>query len=106
MPYAAPGRPSTMPEWQSRRHLEDHFAEHGREVGARTIDEYDASARALITRDDVLIFGFVDDETGLDRVGLYDEETRLFTVLSDDDRWMVTHFRTRQGYIDDLLGED
>ena len=95
-----------MPEWQSRKHLEDHFADHGREVGARTVEEYDASAPALVARDDVLLFWFVDEETGLDQVGLYDEMTRLFTVVSDDDRWIVTHFRARQGYIDDLLGED
>lgn len=94
-----------MPEWQSAKHLEDHFADHGREVGARTIEEYAAGARALIERDDVLVFGFVDDTSGLDRVGLYDEGTRLFTVLSDDDRWIVTHFRAAEGYIDDLLGE-
>lgn len=95
-----------MPEWQSRKHLEDHFADHGREVGARTVDEYDASARAMIARDDILIFGFVDDTTGLNRVGLYDEETGRFTVLSQGDYWIVTHFRAEQGYIDDLLGDE
>jgi hypothetical protein len=95
-----------MPDWQSRRHLEDHVGDHGHEVGAQTVEGYDASTRTLIAWDDVQGFGFIDDTTGLDRVGVYDEETRFFTSLSANDRWIVTHFRAEQGYIDDLLGDE
>ena len=80
------------PEWQSRTHLEDHFADHGREVGARTVEEYDASARAVVARAD-MIFSYEDPTTGLIRVGSYESETGLFTALSHDDRWIVSHFQ-------------
>ncbi len=95
-----------MADWQSHEHLEDHFRNHGPEVGARTIAEYDASARSLLARDDVLVFGYVDEKTGLNRLGLYDTETRHFTGISDDERWIVTHFRAAWGYIRDLMGSD
>ncbi len=91
-----------MLDWQSSRHLEDHFADHGRDVGARTIEEYDASARATLARSDI-IFSYDDPTTGLRRVGCYDRETRLFTVLSDDDRWIISHFATDDGYIRRLM---
>ena len=82
-----------MPEWQSRGHLEDHLADHGLEVGAGTVQEYDASARTVVERAD-MIFAYADPTTGLPRVGCYASETGPFTALSDDDRWIVNHFRT------------
>ena len=94
-----------MHEWQSREHLEDHFRTHGREVGAWTLDEYDASARAVIARAD-MIFAYEDWETGLIRVGCYDSVTGLFTIMSDDDRWIVSHFLPHPDYIGDLLERD
>ena len=92
-----------MPEWQSREHLEGHFADHGREVGARTVEEYDASARAVVARAD-MIFSYEDPTTGLLRVGCYDVQTGLFTALSDDDHWIVSHFATDDDYVDFLMG--
>lgn len=50
-----------------------------------------------------LIFAYDDPTTGLPRVGCYDGETGLFTVLSDDDRWIISHFAPRDGYISWLL---
>ncbi len=55
-------------EWRSARHLADHFAKHGREVGAATPEEYDVRARALLTRDDTFTFGYEDWTTGERRV--------------------------------------
>lgn len=91
-----------MPEWQSRGHLEDHFAKHGREVGARTVEEYDSSARGLIHRDDVIIFSYQDRVTGLTRVGIYDQHASVVTILRDDDRWIINHFRTDPSYLEEL----
>lgn len=88
-----------MPDWQSRGHLEDHFAKHGRGVGARTIAEYDSSARTTMRFG--TIFSYEDRKTGLTRVGVYHRETALFTVVSDDDR-IVNHFRCDEEYIMDL----
>src|SRR3712207_1262914 len=65
------GRSRSMPDWQSRKHLEDHFADQGREVGARTAGEYDSSARALIVGDDVVEFAYEDWETNLTCLGIF-----------------------------------
>jgi hypothetical protein len=83
--------------WQSRAHLEDHFAKHGVEVGTQTVEEYDASARAVLARADI-IFGYDDPETGLRRVGHYDSATGLLTALNEYDK-IVTHFRTDSRYV-------
>ena len=86
-----------MAAWLSRAHLEDHFAKHGVEVGARTIEEYDASARAVLARADI-IFGYDDPERGLRRVGHYDSATGLFTALNEYDD-IVTRFRPESRYV-------
>ena len=96
--YDAPRRPGTMPEWQSRQHLEDHFDRHGHEVGVRTIEEYDARARAVIARAD-MIFSYEAHTTGEARVGSFDSQSGLFTVTSDDDRWIISHFPADHSYI-------
>ena len=88
-----------MPDWQSRRHLADHFAKHGRGVGARTVAEYDFSTRDTLARGN--IFSYEDRKTGLTRVGDCHRETALLTVVSDDD-WIVNHFRCDEEYIMDL----
>ena len=89
-----------MPDWQSRGHLEDHFAKHGRGVGARPVAEYDSSARTTLALG--TIFSYEDTKTGLTRVGVYDRETELLTVLSDDDHWIINHFRCDEEYVMDL----
>lgn len=97
-----------MHEWQTRRYFEDHFRKHGRKIGARTIEEYDASARRTIEHG--TIFSFEDDTTAERRVGCYDRAASLLTILSDDDRWIVSHFPCDEGYLLDLTdttyGED
>ncbi len=86
-----------MPEWQLPHYLADHFRDQGREVGARTVEEYDASARHVIASG--TIFTFEDRSTGETRVGCYERSTSLFTSLSEDDRWIVTHFRCDERYL-------
>ena len=91
-----------MAEWESRQHLEDHFVLHGHEMGAATIEAYDASARATLGRADI-IFGYTDRTTGLRRVGNYDSATGLFTAMNTDDE-IVSHFRTTDAYVQRLMG--
>ncbi len=86
-------------EWQSRKHLEDHFDQHGHGVGTSTAEQYDASARALLVHPNSIDFRYVDRTTDLTRVGVYDPQSGLFTVLSDDDRWIINHLRVSQSYI-------
>jgi len=93
-----------MVPWLSRRHLEDHCHAHGAAVGAATIEEYDASANATLLRADV-IFGYDDSWTGLRRIGNYESANGLFTAVNEHDE-IVTHFRTDDEYIRDLLGDD
>ena len=93
-----------MVPWQSRRHLDDHFRLHGAEVGADTIEAYNASANATLRRADV-IFGYDDRWTGLRRAGSYESATGLFTAVNEDGE-IVTHFRTDDAYIRDLQGDD
>lgn len=93
-----------MMPWQTRQHLEDHFEAHGAEVGAATIEAYDASAQATLLRADV-IFGYDHPRTGLRRTGNYESATGLFVAVNEDDE-IVTHFLTDDEYIRDLLGDD
>lgn len=86
-----------MHEWQSSKYLADHFAEHGWKIGARTIEEYDASARSTIERG--TIFSYEDDTTSERRVGCYDRVSGFLTILSDDDRWIVSHFPCAEIYV-------
>lgn len=74
-------------------------------MGARTVEEYDASARAVIALAD-RIFAYEDPTTALPRVGCFDSETGLFTAMSDDDRWIVSHFRPHSDYIRNLIEDD
>jgi hypothetical protein len=76
--------------------LEDHFAGHGREVGAATIEAFDASARSTVARG--TIFSYDDRGTGERRIGHYDRATGLFAALDEDER-IVTHFRCTEGYV-------
>ena len=89
-----------MPEWRTPKHLADHFAKHARRMGFETTEAYDASARATIARG--TIFGYEDDETGEWRVGYYDRLAGLFTAVSDDDRYIVTHYPCDEDYVLDL----
>jgi hypothetical protein len=76
-------------EWRSRQHLEDHFREHGGELGCRTIEEHDASAQQTLLVG--TYFEYEDPRTGLARIGCYDAVSGYFVALTTDDE-IVTHY--------------
>jgi hypothetical protein len=44
------------------------------------------------------IFGYEDDKPGEWRIGCYDSTTGRFTVITDDDRFIVSHFASDEDY--------
>jgi len=87
---------SSVAEWRSQVHLEDHYGFHHRELRVRSIEEDDASAQETI----VLSVGFTyrDTVTGEPRVGYFRRDTSRFTAL-DDEGFVRTHFRTDEAYV-------
>jgi hypothetical protein len=87
-----------MAEWLSEAHLLDHFAIHGRKMGFRTPEEYDAGAQVTLAvgRD----FAFIDDLTGRDRLGCFDRDSGGLVVLTDgvDDPKIVSYFLANERY--------
>jgi len=72
--------------------LRDHFKKHGDQVGAKTTQEYDLSARQTIQNGRK--FTYTDRMTGEPRVGYHDSETGLFTATSQTRKTpaIMTHF--------------
>ena len=58
-----------MPTWPSSSYLREHFRKHHRLLGARTVAEYDASARETIEAG--TYFEYRGLESGGLRVGYY-----------------------------------
>jgi hypothetical protein len=85
-----------MADWQSARHLTDHFGRHGRKMGHRTIAEYDAAARAALN--DGTYFEFVDPTTGEPRIGCFDRPTGHLVILNSDDE-IVSFYPTAERYV-------
>jgi pyocin large subunit-like protein len=81
--------------WPSDEELADHYSDHYWDVNARTIQEYDASARATIR--DGTRFTYEDPKTGRPRIGYYDPETGLLTALRGDGSEILTHFAPDDG---------
>jgi hypothetical protein len=76
-------------KWKTPQHLEDHFEEHGNELGCRTAAEYDTS-----TQETLLVgtyFEYEDPTTSEARIGCYDPPSRRFVGLTLDDE-IVTHY--------------
>lgn len=90
-----------MSEWMSRDDLERHFGLHGRDVGARTLEAYEASSKDVVERG--TLFEYEYGPTGERRLGYYDRDTRRFTAVTEDDRWIKTHFRCPEYYVRDIL---
>jgi hypothetical protein len=86
-----------MPRWRHPAVRWNHYVDHGRALGVRTVDQYDQSAVETITAG--RRFTYNDPSTGLPRVGYYDHPTRRFVGLSDDEVIIVTHFVTHEGYV-------
>lgn len=51
-----------MAEWKSRERLEWHVGLHARDVGARTVEEYEASSKDVVERG--TLFEYEDLDTG------------------------------------------
>ena len=87
-----------MTVWVSEAHLLDHFEIHGRKMGFRTAEEYDASAQYTLAAG--TDFAFTDDWTGLDRLGCFDRDSARLVILTDDihDPKIVSDFPASEGY--------
>ena len=85
-----------MARWRSEASRQHHFADHGREMGAATVEEYDASVDDAL--DHGTYFTYWDDTSGEDRVGCFDRPSGRFVGLTEDDE-VVTHFTTTERYV-------
>jgi pyocin large subunit-like protein len=88
------GRPA-RPSWVTREDLEEHFERHKAEMGARTVQEYDRSARFTIANGQR--FTYTDSDNGTPRVGYFIRRTGLLTVLTAGERRILTHFKPTGG---------
>ena len=85
-----------MAAWKSPEHLEDHYELHRRELRARSIEEYDASAQETLAIGSR--FTYRDRPTGERRIGYFDRESSRFTA-TDLDGLIHTHLRTDEAYV-------
>jgi len=85
-----------MAEWKSRQHLDDHFGWHHRELGCRSIQEYDASAQETINIGTPFIYR--DPITKEPRVGYFHRDSSRF-VATDLDGFIRTHFQTDEAHV-------
>lgn len=85
-----------MAAWQSEQHLLDHFMEHGRQLGCRTVDEYHASAEETLSVG--AYFTFFNDDIGEERTGCYDPASHRLVILNGQDE-IVTHFLCDAWYV-------
>lgn len=88
-----------MVGWISEASRQRHFREHGREVGAQSIDRYDESVQW--TLDNGRFFEFFHEDAGEFRTGCYHRETGLFVVLNLADA-VVTHYVCPEWYVEGL----
>jgi len=85
-----------MVDWKTRKHLEDHFGEHHRELRVRSSAEYDASAQETIEIG--VRFTFRDRITVEPRSGYFHRDTSRFTA-TDLDGLIRTHFLTDEAHV-------
>ena len=90
-----------MATWKTPEHLEDHYGRHRRELGTRSIEEYDASARETIAIG--VRFTYRDRGTGERRIGYFHRESSRMTALDLDD-FIHFYFRTDEAYVAELPG--
>jgi hypothetical protein len=97
---AAPRRRARLVEVRTQRRF--RYQDHGLEVGAISIDDYDVSANATISAGER--FEYIDSNSGLARVGYFDRATELLSVLDSDELVIITHFKPdRKGqYVRDV----
>jgi hypothetical protein len=83
------------PRWVNPRALDRHFADHGEEVGAENVEDYEASA--VETTRVGRRFTYVDRSTGKPHVGYFNLATGKFTGLDRTERRIYTHFVPSDG---------
>ena len=96
--------PATYAVWQSEAKLRGHFRAHGPRLRLRDMAAYDASARQTIAEG--RRFTYTDLEADELRVGYFDPVIRRFTALTEDEVYILTHFRANEGYVRRLLDSD
>jgi pyocin large subunit-like protein len=84
-----------IPRWVNRRALERHFTDHGADVGAGTVAEYEASTAETIRVEKR--FTYVDRSAGKPHVGYFDPATGKFTGLDRRGHLVYTHFVPSDG---------
>jgi hypothetical protein len=81
--------------WRDRNSLEDHFQRHGREVNARSIDQYDALTRQTIERG----VRFTFRNTSRPRAGYYDPRRHWLVVVDEVNAWILSLSRRSERYV-------
>ena len=90
----------TLPlEWDSRHSLEDHFRRHGREVNARTVEEYDRLARVTVQNG----VRFTYRLTSRQRIGYYHRRSGRFVAMKDDGETILSLSRRNENYLRTLV---
>jgi len=75
--------------------LRRHFRDHGRDVGARTMEDYLHVALLTIERGERFTFR----QTARQRVGYYHRRTRRFVVVRDDDQTILSLYRCSENNV-------
>src|SRR5919199_443111 len=82
-------------QWANDDELADHYWAHRWDTNCKTISEYDESARATIRSG--IRFTYNENDSGRPRIGYYDPDTGLLTVLSSDGARLLSHFSPDDG---------
>jgi hypothetical protein len=85
--------------WNDQDSLADHFRRYGRQVGARTLAEFDALARQTIERG----IRFTFRTTARHRIGYYDRRRHRLVILQDDDETIISLSRRNENYVRNLV---
>ncbi len=81
-------------EWISRSELSRHFRKHGQKFPYSTEAQYEASSLSTIQLGSPFTF---KNRRGVPRIGYYHSGTNRLTMVTDDDRFIVTHFPPTRG---------
>lgn len=98
------------PRWR-RATLRRKFLQHRHEFEqpllgppVRTEDAYEESS--LVTIGEGVRFTYTDRQRGQPRVGYYDPLSQRFTAVTENERWIVTHFPAADDYVRHLPDSD
>jgi hypothetical protein len=85
-------------EWESQAHLEDHFYGrlHGRALGCRTMQEYDASAQETVGIG--IEFRYYYRPLQVWRIGFFHRDSSRL-VCASLARRIISHFQTDEAYV-------